>query len=280
MTPYTTQPITLKGIPSGILYHYTTIQAFKKIIESQIFLMSHYTNVADNTEIVWAFRIFEEKFGHLFPPKILLKKIIPDQFFIFCTCKRSNNLSLWQNYASNGRGVVIAINAAALYHFYGAAEDKGGNILMSSMDYDNDAFIKLCSDTAQSLRPVALYTPINWQKPLQPADLLKIPGYAEYKKETQPILGKVTLQKNSSFSHEEEVRIVHWPFPHGENYPLEIRQQGTKRKAVLPFSDGGGHLLNSVIITDQGPNIQAINRITERAGLELPVETIFIQDLQ
>ena len=78
MTPYTTQPITLKGIPSGILYHYTTIQAFKKIIESQIFLMSHYTNVADNTEIVWAFRIFEEKFGHLFPPKILLKKIIPD----------------------------------------------------------------------------------------------------------------------------------------------------------------------------------------------------------
>lgn len=249
--------ISLKGVPQGTIYHYTTAKTLINIIKSKALYLSHYQDLYDNDseEITWAVNTYHETIRHLFPPSYNFSALTPEDFYVFCTCLRDNNKYLWDNYASaevgDHSGVLIGLDAESLYDYY---HNKLDVIHMTPMDYDRGKFVRLCQESVAGLNPIALAAPLNpvgnpsQYNAAQREEILNaIPGYNEYRAKRDDALGALTMQKGPNYSSEEEVRIVHWPKV--VNQPLKIVQYNSKKKAVLPWVFRNGHLIKEIAFT-------------------------------
>ena len=251
-----TSNITLKGIDRGIIYHYTNHDTFKKIIRSQYFLMSNYPDLkGDSEELIWAFDTYHAITKHLFPEFLDNGKVLPKEFYVLSTCIRENNEHLWIEYAENFTGVVIGIQANALFKLYNR---QNSQIHMSPMFYDTKRFIDLCKQSVLGLKPIIMRAPINFPENINeyPSEMRNsmildmIPEYREFTNNNlrNEVLGDITLQKNEKYKKEEEVRILHSTY-YRLNEPLEIKNINGKNKAVLPLVIENNHLISEIIVT-------------------------------
>ena len=103
------------------LFHYTNVNAFKKILEGNSLKFSHISQVRDSTEM----NILEQALKCSYNKHI--EKIVTLRFenyeslknalfkqrqysYIFCCCTDNNNDYLWREYADNSKGVCIEFN--------------------------------------------------------------------------------------------------------------------------------------------------------------------------
>ena len=245
--------ISLKSVMSGIVYHYTSHKNFKKIIKSGEFLLSNYPDLrGDPNELIWAFDTYESITKPLFSG-LNLKGMRPDEFYVLSTCLRENNRCLWEQYAVDFTGVVIGIQADALYETY---YHKSNQIHMTPMDYNPDGFVELCKKSVEGRSPIPFLAPINLPdmreysyEQRKKTILDAMPGYREWEDspENKGAAGAVALQKETQYSPEEEVRILHSQ-DGALNNPLEIRRLDGRRRAVLPLIIGRQHFIKEVVI--------------------------------
>lgn len=240
--------IRLTGIPKDTLYHYTGSEKFKAIIGSKHFRLTHYSNLkGDPDEMSWAFRAYEEILKPVFPT-IDFKSLGFAELYVFCTSIRENNRHLWSEYAEDKTGIVFGIDSSALYEIYNLNSFK---IFVTSMDYNPDVFIKLCRESVAGLEPFNVTSfPEGSENMTREQKILwleKDPTYAKFKSRRNSVGEVIALQKQKRFALEEETRIVH--SVELEHTPLEIREFGGKRQAILPFALDNGHLIKEVIIT-------------------------------
>ncbi len=270
--------LTLKGVPNGVVYHYTTYESFRKIIKSGHFLMTHYKDFEDKDELVWALDYYSNLVSNLFVPKLALEELRPHSFYVFSTCLRENNAYLWEEYASsqnnNYDGVVIGINVTNLYEHFSV---KRNLINLSAVDYDRNAFMAICQESITGLSPIALAAPINLPKPINfdnPQEALQhFPGYKEYEAKRKLPLGMATLQKQPEYAKEEEVRLIHWP--HEIHNLLCIRKIKNSEKAALPWIIENNHLITEVIISDKNVwMVKNIRRVLSSANIYAKVRII------
>lgn len=265
----------LKGI-NHTIYHYTSIQSFRNILRTKEFLLSNYPDLhGDKEELIWAYDTYETVISPIFSG-LDFSVIQPKEFYCLCTCSRETNKYLWGNYAQNLSGVTIGIDSGLLYSCFNKLVDKP-QIHMSPMDYDREAFIKLCHDSIKGIKPIPYKAPINTIHDM--GELLnKIPNYNLFREKRQPVLGSISLQKSPDFALEEEVRIIH--APELLHSPLAHRNLEGKSKVSLPFVLSNKHLINEIVITDKcSLSFGEIKRALVRYGIETKVRVIKSEDI-
>jgi hypothetical protein len=266
----------LKGISNGKIFHYTNYSAFKKIIKSGKFLLSSYRDLEDSDELVWAVNYYIDTIRHFFP-KYYNFQWLPEGYYIFCACIRNNNKYLWDKYASklhgDNSGIVLEINAEAFYNYYSKIHRR---IDMTLMEYNTEAFKSLCQHSAEGLKPIAFSV---MAKPNPHSSrherekfLNSIPGYKEFRAQREPVIRNITFQKGAEFSKEEEIRVLHWQEIHTS---LEILSIGKKKKAILPWRFGNGHLINAVIRSNKCSfSEQHIKQFLDSNGIQTEIRTL------
>jgi len=279
LSPFQQAKIVLNGIPDDTVYHYTSLLAFRKIIESGVFHLTHYRELKDNNELIWAFDYYINMIRKLFPPNFEFNNLLPDEYYIFCTCKRRDNRFLWENYASaedrTYSGIVLGINAAAMYQHYSI---NSRFIDMAPMDYDPEKFIRLCNESFKGAPSVSVNVVAmpddcaDWTTEEQQEYLRRIPGYKEFATKREIPAGELTMQKGREFSYEEEVRILNWPEIH-KRLPKVVTERG--EKTVLPWKLNNGHFISEIIRTDNCEwDEKRISRYLRRHGLQTKVTTL------
>ena len=272
-------PMELKDIPSGVLYHYTNIEAFKAIIKSGFFLLSNFTDVTgDNEELRWASDKYIEIIRPLFPDWFNFPGMVPDRYFIFCVCRRSDNSYLWNTYATEKEGIAFSINVSVLYYQF---NQKNHYIDMMPMEYDRAAFVKKCEKTIEGLLPIAtnVIAPVKG-KTYPKTELARrqffngIPSYSKFQESRLPAIEALMLQKAPKFEKEEEIRIFNWPDPFVHNLMPTDAFRG-KEKAIMPWRFKDGHILTEVLRTEKCMlSEKEIIRYLEENGITCPVRTI------
>lgn len=282
LSPFQGAKIILKGISDDTIYHYTSLLAFRKIIESGVFHLTHYRELhklRDDKELTWAFDYYIKTISKLFPPNFNFEELLPDEYYIFCTCKRRDNRFLWENYASSNdrycSGIVLGINAAAIYQHYSV---NSHFIDMTPMDYNPEKFMRLCDESFEGLFPVSVNVVsmpddhTNWTRDKQQEYLHRIPGYKEFIIKREVPAGELMMQKGREFLFEEEVRILNWPEIH-KRLPKMATEAG--EKTILPWKLNNGHFISEIIRTDNCKwDEKRISRYLRRCGIQTKVTTL------
>jgi len=224
-----------------VVYHYTTIPAYKSMVKHNQLWLTHYKHVNDTKELITGLNIVEErsrdylsKCGEI-TSSIRLPQEVYDQYFL-CFCARDDNAHLAYNYAQKS-GVAIGFDRRALL--------VNPSINLIPMSYDLESFTVMCAERVKNLKPVAqqheeeLKLLIRAGANTETAtDFLRaIPNYKEYKDTLSTLSSYATFIKNPDWIKEEEIRLVHWPFTCSDRgIPLlDIEYRFGRPRALLNF---------------------------------------------
>ncbi len=281
---YTSRFPPLKGIPEGILYHYTSAEVFKKIIRTGRLLMTHYKDFAshpsgDANEIVWAANEYYRCVSPLFGERnVSIQKLI-GSIYVLSTAARRDNAHLWHTYGDQNRGIVLGIDARALYGLMGSYGEKKGYIGIAPMSYDPSKYTAICE------RAVAWLTPFDWsilEQKIKSGEVITdganatallqehIPGYRDFCVNRDEALGIISMQKGEAYRDEEETRVMHHTLIHRLlSLDPHFHQPWQKHlRAVLPVANAGYHWLAEIVITAECMmDERAIKETLDEAGL-------------
>lgn len=113
-------PFSLVKLPSpGIIWHYTTIEAFDCILREGI-AFSHYRFLNDDSELSYGRQLLRDIFDDLKDEE--LKKFIEGQIvdelvadsYLFCLSRDGDNLYQWRSYTPHG-GIAVGFDRRELY---------------------------------------------------------------------------------------------------------------------------------------------------------------------
>ena len=276
-------PWNFSSTEHPILYHYTSISAAKAMIETQSIWLSEHTAMNDKSEFVYARDRLTGLMGD--------HSVYLDTLARFCLMlaieglsqntglmlgsltARRDDLNQWRNYASNGAGCVLGIDAAYLEHDAGVAirtvlydEIKADQILRSALEIIQEQFTA-APDDFETLMDFAHHTA---------ADLFNI--------------------KHPAFADEREVRIarmlvctadgslcdVGGKRSDGSNVPampvsLRTGAFGETRYVALPLArrDGSSAIVNLGL----GPTMSDADKLKHSAFFESHGITIWQSNL-
>lgn len=104
------------------LFHYTTIEGLRGILENRCLWATHYESLNDSTEVVHGrmlfARIVQERIEHCSElPKLLLHSMLDGHGNIFeniciylaCLCENGDLLSQWRAYSNGGKGFALGM---------------------------------------------------------------------------------------------------------------------------------------------------------------------------
>lgn len=100
----------------NILYHYTGIDAFKKIVSSKIFFLSSLFDTNDRREMIWLLKLVEEeirqRIGNVFLEIVLetLKTFLYKPYYASFS-ELKDDLNQWVKYGDRGRGISIGFSS-------------------------------------------------------------------------------------------------------------------------------------------------------------------------
>ncbi len=237
-------------------YHYTSCENFKNILSSGELWLSSYENLKNNECIIECIKTIEnflrknptlEAQSNLYADQI----IKPNNFFIASFCLRPNNRFLWSSrYGNFGKGVAIGFSGNDLYNNFGNSKSKTPSILGWNVEYDNN-FEEKC---LRKLRQLKKTTPSQilgsiLGNPYTP----KINKKFEHNKSLIIDLWiSAQKQKETSYSKEEEFRIINYPQKFG-GPNADLSYIDSNKKAVLPMRlNNTNHLrVNEIIVTNE-----------------------------
>lgn len=203
-----------------MIYHYTSLENFQKIIESkELFLFNAY-NMNDNLEINWINHLIDEEFRECNEKELIektvdlynLNKTTP---YICCFSYDGDLLSQWRAYADDGKGIAIGFNESQL--------NVGKKIPVTGISSDLSTGLFDCIYDEQEQRNL-IHSTVN-------SNIITRNTYKNDNEYTAMHLsGSLKLfslvMKNSAFIEEKEIRLIHLPLITMHKRTKEIKMMG------------------------------------------------------
>ena len=113
-------PFPVEKLPSpGVIWHYTTIEAFGRILEDGI-AFSHYRFLNDDSELTYGRQLLREIYEKLknegmkkFIEGEIVDELVADSY-LFCLSRDGDNLYQWRSYTPHG-GIAVGFDRRKLY---------------------------------------------------------------------------------------------------------------------------------------------------------------------
>lgn len=254
----------LQPVSEGKIYHYTTLSAFKGILESRSLHLSYILCSNDYTEFENGIKFFweewlssaKEKFGNLINciknyeslKETLLNARNKTNHSCFLSCcfgeKGNDKLSQWRVYAQDGFGVAIGFDTEAMLEIC-----RLNGFLLGKCLYRKDDKIKACDTLAEQLQRV-----IN-DKSFETL----LTTYAQIFS---------LFAKNECFEEEQEARLA----THPKNITLDIKERNNRLVAfyALDIKEIMTNLIREVRIGPSHRDAEIrkmLEVLLERAGI-------------
>lgn len=220
----------MKAFPP-YLYHYTTIESLKCIIENQTLWLGDYRFMNDEEELIWCANCIENSFsrpeyqkedGYDYTTSIYridrrIKDIIAGKLYyvgtwrdpesnntyasnkvagntsryIFCLSSNEDNKEMWKEYGKDELGCRIRFNTSELYNY----------------------FMQVKNFNMKTYNPYIFCTRVNYEESDLIDEVVKIRngfklGYEEPVTEEQVVFNALISHKAPAYSSENEYRIV------------------------------------------------------------------------
>ncbi len=157
---------------SRCLYHYTTLDGFRGIIDNRGFWFGHATSFNDPNELLYGRDLIQDvlneyiKLENREPLRQCLEAILQNvsvfgthlyHVFVACFCESPNLLSQWRAYADRGGGYCIGVSVWRDIHFLGRELERGIKpyVVLRKVIYNKLDQIKLIRAYLDSVIPVA-----------------------------------------------------------------------------------------------------------------------------
>ena len=212
----------VEHIPPEVYYHYTSVESLFHIVENQTFRLTNLRSSNDKKELYYTYSQFCSDIDRIIRnEKIESRKIVlqelkekadtinikfdkKEEVFALCLCGRRDNLTHWERYTGNCKGVCIAFNVAALpilYNRYNIAFFTNQLFKTGSIAYSDEARLRFINDTVDFF--VNRWVDIKRKsKSGSDSGLMKIilpMTYTDVR----------TFVKNSAFFDEDEIRLLY-----------------------------------------------------------------------
>src|SRR5271157_272364 len=255
---YASRPSTL------MLYHYTTAEGLKGIIQQDKIWATNFRYVNDRTEFLYANSILESELRSRLPTKRKLIDAVFDailqtddllvgavDIFIACFCEKGDLLSQWRGYGGRGGGYAIGLGDIKL-----ELPHAGFNYGIYQVNYDEsqqktlikfliDEFCTAVEQLGKGIKPASVEPPIIYSE-LPARDPKKPPAPLIIKSKAPEPLGELCKRlsfaflevaccfKNPLFHIEEEWRLVHKRYSESKAAPdsVEFRTSGA---TLIPY---------------------------------------------
>ena len=150
------------------LYHYTTLEGLKGILNSRSIWFTHTSTLNDPLELKYGKQLILDILNEAINNenedniKNLLKGLsvnvnafdaITYQTYVACFCESENLLSQWRSYAAQGGGYNLGLRFQSNTKFYHTIDDteEDSYVILRKMIYDVDEQRKLISDYISSI---------------------------------------------------------------------------------------------------------------------------------
>lgn len=203
-----------------MIYHYTSLDNFLKIIESKQLYLFNAFNMNDNLEVNWINHLIDEEFKKFQEPELFTKTIELYNLnnttpYLCCFSYDGDLLSQWRAYADDGCGIAIGFDETKL--------DVGRRIPVTGVTsdlstglfdciYDEDAQKNLVYKTIES--QIISRNAYNNDNELSAINL------------SSSLRMFSLVMKNPAFLEEKEVRLIHLPLIMVHTKTHEIKMAG------------------------------------------------------
>jgi len=212
----------------GVLYHYTTAEGLKGIIENEELWATSAYYMNDSAEILYGYRLldlaienwlkqrnppedsisrgFAESLRRYFGHDALERNVITP-IYLTCFCEESNLLSQWRAYGSSG-GYNIGFNVVAEGIVYGLKpEPRVYTSRCVKVEYDRDKQICRVMEILDSVLPI--FDEREVTDAVRSIDPLSPLGFAQLSGIVQEMLVEESIGfKDAAFTVEKEWRFV------------------------------------------------------------------------
>ena len=242
-----------------VLYHYTSFDAFKKLMESEILRATHYSELNDWSEIKMGLNVVKsslkkyqtdtpaETMEFLLERLALLKKA-EWLSFVFSLSEAGNSLDQWRAYCPGG-GVAIGFLAQNLDgHFRKeSTKEKDGGWSCASWQMFQCQYL----DPEDSIDLQTVISSANDLMKLQSQQAGQADHFADVLTYSQ-LMARCCSIKHRAYESEREWRCFETL---STRTPLEIRLDERNRRFVeMPFI--AGDVIKEVVISPHGDNRQ------------------------
>ena len=205
-----------------IFYHYTSVESLFHIIKNQTFRLTNLRSSSDKKELYYSYSRFCADIDRIIKDensnsrKIVLQELKEkadtidikfdkkEEVFALCLCGRRDNLTHWERYTGNCKGVCIAFNVAALqilYNRYNIAFFTNQLFKTGFIAYSDDDRLRFINYTIDLF--VKRWLDLNRKNKsgLDPGimNLILHMTYTDVR----------TFVKNSAFFDEDEIRLLY-----------------------------------------------------------------------
>lgn len=216
-----------------LIYHYCSVETFKKIITNKTLRFSDVAKTNDSAEIRWITEYIEtvfneeydkamekvafsesckkydllkyfHKFNETYFNQALYGKEKFFWFYALCFSLEGDMLSQWRGYADDGRGFSIGFNREKFAE-YSTSGFKLLSIHSGDVEYDKEKHINIVRENIQEL-----FDDLN--SDIEKNDLCHEGILHIYKKCFQRLLEKSVFIKNPFFYEEKEWRMCVWTY--------------------------------------------------------------------
>lgn len=253
-----------------IVYHYCSIDVFKKIILGKSIRLSDITKSNDSMEIMWITKYIKEIFEEEFQKEIkqtkyfkasysedifkeLVERYFKDFFdepymmysyFVCCFSEKGDLLSQWRGYADDGKGVAIGFDTDLLAEF--GQPEENDYISTPIFNFNKIEYLeriqkKMVKDVAikliSSLKELSKNASTN----------LKLDSMSIFNKCFLNLFNMSIFMKNPFFREEKEWRICHWTQMKTDNKTSNIKINNgiklsniefyTRNNDMIPYID-------------------------------------------
>lgn len=203
-----------------MIYHYTSVENFIKIIESKELYLFNAFNMNDNLEINWINHLIDEEFKSFHEKKLIektiklynLNKATP---YLCCFSYDGDLLSQWRAYAEDGCGIAIGFDETKFNIGRKLPVTSSSSDLCTGLFdciYDENvqknmihSSIELAINTRNAFNNDNEVATINLSNSLRMYSL---------------------VMKNPAFIEEKEIRLIHLPLILQHNKTYEIKMAG------------------------------------------------------
>jgi len=213
------------AIPERI-YHYTTGDGLRGILESGQFRMTNVFNLNDPSELRHGYRIaadvLDKKVEGRHQNQLHFAKVFRDfertgieassQIFVTCFSNAPDDLSQWRAYADDGRGYILGFDAKCLEKAFCAADPA--HAASFPINYNESDLVKLDSAVMEK---ICDFLDFPHELPHPPEATIAYVRALHARLTIYPVLFSLYF-KHSSYENEREYRFMRL---HGATKPVE-----------------------------------------------------------
>jgi hypothetical protein len=212
-----------------VLYHYTTADGLKGIIQNDELWATSAYYLNDSTEILYGYELIDEALAawkkRVNPPELsmagglvyelqrgfghdYLKRNIITPIYLTCFCEEDNLLSQWRAYGQSGGGYSVGFHVLSEGNVYGLKpEPSVYTARCVKVEYDRNEQLRRITDLLDFLVPIVDDAQVT--EAIRSFDALSPDGFGSLSGTVAEILMEESLGfKNPAFAVEKEWRLV------------------------------------------------------------------------